>query len=155
GRDARRAPRPGRRRRSLGRRRYRSNAGSELPLGPLRGLAGLFQAGLLALDGPRVAGEEALALERHAQLRVGVDERPRDAVPRRASLSARTAAVEADPHVVAPLGLRDLERGGHLRAVHLAREVVLERAPVDPPAAVARPQDHARDRGLALAGALV
>ena len=60
-----------------------------LALGPLRGLAGLLQAGLLALDHAGVAGEEALALERHAQLGVGLDERAGDAVPRGAGLSAR------------------------------------------------------------------
>ena len=41
------------------------------------------------------------------------------------------------------------------RPVGRAREVVLERAPVDPRRAVAGSEDHARDRGLALAGAAV
>ena len=37
-----------------------------------------MQPGLLALDDASVAGEEALALERHAQFRIGLDERPGD-----------------------------------------------------------------------------
>src|SRR5581483_9746985 len=86
---------------------------------------------------------------------IGLDERACDAVPGGARLAARAAAVQADADVVASLGAGDLERGRHLRAVDHAREVVLERAAVDPPAAVAGPEDHARDRGLALARALV
>src|SRR5215217_7923308 len=46
-------------------------AARQLALGELRSLACLVQARLLALDLARVTREEALALERDAQLRVG------------------------------------------------------------------------------------
>src|SRR5581483_8022521 len=51
--------------------KYRRATARWLALAELRRFAGLVQAGLLALDDPRVAGEEALALQHGAQLRVG------------------------------------------------------------------------------------
>jgi hypothetical protein len=47
----------------------------------------------LALDDASVAREEARPLERDAQLRIDLDERPGDAVPDRAGLAGRPAAV--------------------------------------------------------------
>src|SRR5205085_3835924 len=44
----------------------------QLALRELRRLARLVQAGLLALHDPRVARQEAGALERHAELRIGL-----------------------------------------------------------------------------------
>src|SRR4051794_30150281 len=58
----------------------------ELPLAELRRLAGLVEAGLLALDLARVARQEARALQGHAELRVHLDERARDAVANGACL---------------------------------------------------------------------
>src|SRR4029450_632109 len=55
-------------------------SGAALALRELRRFARLVQAGLLALDDPCVAGQEACPLQRHAKLRVGLDERPCDAV---------------------------------------------------------------------------
>ena len=66
--------------------KYRRKSG--LALGELRRLARLVEAGLLALDLACVAREEALALQRDAQLRIGLDERPGDAVANRAGLAA-------------------------------------------------------------------
>ena len=133
----------------------RARRGSAQALGELRSLAGLVQAGLLALDLARVAREEALALERDAQLGIGLDERAGDAVPHRACLAGRPAALDANAEVVAALGAGELERSHHRRAMGRAREVLLERAAVDPGRAVAGAEDHARDGGLPLAGALV
>src|SRR5581483_8216727 len=73
-------------------------------------LAGLVQPRLLALHLARVARQEALPLERHAQLRVRLDERPGDAVPDRARLAADAAAVHAHAQVVRARGASDLER---------------------------------------------
>ena len=67
---------------------------ARLPLRELRPLAGLLQAGLLALDLARVAGEEALALERDARFGIGLDERPGDPVTQRAGLAGDAAAVQ-------------------------------------------------------------
>ena len=55
-------------------------------------LAGLLEAVLLALDDPRVAGEEAGLLQRRAVLGVGLDQRPGDGQAQRAGLAGRAAA---------------------------------------------------------------
>src|SRR5829696_9162159 len=122
-----------------------------LTLRELRGLAGLVQAGLLALHLARVAREEALALQRYAQLRVHLDERAGDPVPDRSGLTARAAAVDADAEVVLAVEARGLERSHRDRAVQQAREVLLDRAAVHPRLPVAGAQDDARDGGFALA----
>ena len=77
-----------------------------LALGELRRFAGLVEAGLLALDLARVAREEALALERDAQLGIGLDERAGDAVPDGAGLARRAASLDACAQVVAAFGAR-------------------------------------------------
>src|SRR5215204_6654561 len=117
----------------------------QLSLGELRRFPGLVQAGLLALDLARVTREEALALERDAQLRVGFDERPRDAMANRACLAGRAAAVDPDAQVIAALGAGEPERSHHGRAVRGAREVLLERAAVDPRRPVSGAEDHTGD----------
>ena len=119
----------------------------------LRRLAGLVETGLLALDDARVAREEALALERDPQLRVGLDERAGDAVPHGSGLAARAAAVDANADVVRPLRAGDAQRRGREVAMRDAREVLLDRAAVEPGLAVTGAQDHARNGGLPLAGA--
>src|ERR1700736_2566462 len=126
-----------------------------LALRELRGLAGLVEPGLFALDLACIARQIPLALQRHTQLRVGVDEGAGDAVPDRAGLTARTAAVDADAQVVRALGARRLQRGGSERAVRRARGALLEGRAVHPARAVARAQDHPRDGRLALAGTQV
>src|SRR3954470_11292006 len=77
--------------------------GIRLALAELRGLARLVQPGLLALDDACVARQEAGALERDAQFRVGLDERARDSVTDGACLPARTTAVHTHADVVGPL----------------------------------------------------
>src|SRR5436190_14729645 len=124
-----------------------------LPLAELRCLACLVEAGLLALDDAGVAGEEPCALEGCAELRIDLDERTGDAVPHRAGLARRAAAVQAHAKVVLALETGDLERSRRQHPVHHAREVVLDCLAVDPRRAAAGAQDHARDGGLALAGA--
>src|SRR5947208_8341186 len=76
----------------------------------LRSFARFVQAGLLAFHLARVARQKAGALQRHAQARIGLDERTRDAVPNCARLSGRTAALHADANVVRPLRVGDLQR---------------------------------------------
>src|SRR3954462_1619251 len=126
-----------------------------LTLRELRGFASLVKAGLLALDDAGVAREEAFLLQDAAKLRIGLDECAGDAVARRLGLAGRAAAVHPDAQVVRPLEPGCLERREHLHAIREAREVVVERPAVEPRRAVAGAQDHARDRGLALAGAAV
>src|SRR5688500_19937980 len=58
----------------------------------------LFRS-LLALLHTRVAREEAAALELGAQVRIGVDQGARDAVPESAGLGRDAAAVHARDHV--------------------------------------------------------
>src|SRR5919201_2314210 len=126
-----------------------------LALGELGGLARLVEAGLLALDDAGIAGQEAFALERDAQVRVGLDERAGDSVPDRAGLAARSAAVDADTDVELALDLGHLQRRQRELPVDDPRKVLLDRPAVEPGRAVARTEDDAGDRGLALAGAAV
>src|SRR3954470_22787221 len=65
-----------------------------LALRELRALTGLLETRLLALLHARVTGEEAVALELAAQVRVGFDERPGDAVTQRHRLRRDAAAVD-------------------------------------------------------------
>src|SRR4051794_37347429 len=81
-----------------------------LALGELRSLAGLVQAGLLALHLAGIPRQVALALERHAQLRVRLDEGPGDAVAHSAGLPGEASAMDADPQVICPLDARRAER---------------------------------------------
>src|SRR5262249_9199574 len=127
----------------------------DLALRELRRLARLVQAGLLALDLACVPRQVALALEEDVKVRVDLDERTRDAVTHRTGLAGRPATVHAHPEVVLALELGDLERRHDRLAVQEPREVILERLAVDPRLAVAGTEDHARDGGLALAGAEV
>src|SRR5205085_10162807 len=124
-------------------------------LGKLGRFAGLVEAGLLALDDPGVALEEAGALERLAQVGIGLDERSGDPVARGPGLAARAAAVNAHANVERPLDACDLQRRERKLAVSETRKVVLYRPPVEPRGPVAGAQDHARNRGLALARPLV
>jgi hypothetical protein len=113
------------------------------------------QAGLLALDLACIPRQEAFALEDDTKLGVGLDERPGDAVTHRAGLAADASAVNAHPEVVRPLGSRCLEGKQCRGAVRGAREVILERPPVDPGLPIARAEDHPRDGRLALTGSEV
>src|SRR5207247_11269661 len=94
-----------------------------LTLAELRRFAGLVETGLLALDDAGVARQEAGALERLAQVRIGLDERAGDPVADRAGLPARTAAVDAHSDVEGALDAGDLERRQRKLAVREARKV--------------------------------
>src|SRR5665811_947063 len=73
-----------------------------LALGELEGAPCLGPAVLLALDHARVAGEEAAALERAAQIRLVIGQRLGNAVAARAGLAGQTAAGDRAGHVVLP-----------------------------------------------------
>jgi hypothetical protein len=124
-------------------------------LGVLRGLAGLLETGLLALDDAGVAGQEAGLLQRRAVV-LGVDrvQRTGDAEAQGAGLAGDAAAGDARDDVEATLDVHELQRGVHELLVHLVREVVLDGAAVDLPLAGAGDQAHARDGLLATAEGL-
>src|SRR3954471_19264440 len=126
-----------------------------LALGELRALARLLEAGLLALLDASVARQEAAALELGAQGRVGLDQRAGDAVAERSRLGGHAAAVDPGHDVHAALVAGGLERAAGRALQAQAREEVLQRTPVDEVRAAAGLQDHAGDRGLALAGRAV
>src|SRR3954451_12973265 len=107
--------------------RRRGMAGT-LTLGELRPLAGLLQAGLLALLHPGVAGEEAAALELAAEVRVGLEQGPGDAVAQGAGLGGLAAAVDAGDDVHPGLVAHGLERLADRPLQRGPREVVVERA---------------------------
>src|SRR3954454_19142910 len=128
---------------------------NDLALAELRPLAGLLQAGLLALLDTRVTRQETAALELATQVRVGVDQRAGDAVAQGAGLGADTAAVQAGHDVHALLVADGLERLADLALQRVAREEDVELLAVDRVDPGPRLEDHAGDRGLALAGCLV
>src|SRR5947209_3771294 len=125
-------------------------AGARSALGELRPLARLLQARLLALLGARVAREEAAALELAAQVGVGLQQRARDAVAQRSRLGRDPAAVQAGDDVHALLVADGLERLTDVAPERGSGEVLVQRTAVDRVGALARPQDDAGDRGLAL-----
>src|SRR5579872_2832016 len=110
-----------------------------LALGELRALARLLQAGLLALLGARVAREKAPALQLAAEVRVGLEQRARDAVAQRPGLGRDAAAVQSRDDVHALVVANGLERLADVALQGEAREVLLERAPVDEVGAAAGP----------------
>src|SRR5580765_4060225 len=130
----------------------RRNARRASALGVLRTLPRLVAAVLLPLDLAWIARDEAGFLERAAQLRVGLEQRPRDAVSDRDRLGRDAATLHArvDPEAVECR--RDLERLMHDHARRLAAEVRVERALVDDDLALAGLETDARDRRLPLAG---
>src|SRR4051794_17377908 len=126
-----------------------------LALGELRPLAGLLEAGLLALLDARVARQEAAALELAAQVWVGLEQRAADPVAQRAGLGGDAAALHAGHDVHAVRVADRLERLADVALERRAREEDVERAAVDGVRARARQQNHAGDGRLALAGRAV
>src|SRR5436190_1128223 len=126
-----------------------------LTLGELRALTGLLETRLLALLHARVTCEEALALELAAQVRVGLHERPGDAVPQRDRLRRHASAVDLRDDVHARLVAGRLERLPRVPAERGTREVGVELLAVDGVGALPRLQDHAGHGALALAGGAV
>src|SRR4051794_29259086 len=142
--------------RPRGRRPGRTAGGARAPQPPLalrelRALAGLLEAGLLALLHARVAREEAAPLELGAKVRVGLDERAGDAVPQCAGLRAHAAAVHRGDDVHARVVADRLERLADRALERGSREEGVERLAVDDVRAVAGLEDHARHGRLALA----
>src|SRR5450830_1879945 len=121
-------------------------------LGILRSLAGLLEAGLLALDNASVPSQEPGLLERCA-VGLGVDpvERPGDAEAQCSGLTRRAATGDARDDVETTLDVHELERAVDELLVHLVRKVVLERAPVDLPRPGAWDQPNPRHCLLAAA----
>src|SRR5690606_24971313 len=111
-------------------------------LAVLRRLAGLLEAVLLPLLGPRVTGQEADLLQRRTVIGVDLHQRAGDRQAQRARLAADAAAAEVAEDVEA-VGLLDgLQRLADQLLVHLVREVLLERAAVELELAAAGNQTH-------------
>src|SRR5687767_10225967 len=126
---------------------HRNFGAEHLALGELRTLAGLLEAGLLALLHASVTREEAAPLELGAEVRIGLDQRAGDAVAQRAGLGADSAAVHRGDDVHARLVADRLERLADRALEGAAREEVVERLAVDRVGAVTRLEDHARHGG--------
>src|SRR5699024_3271623 len=154
--DTRRCPRPGGRgHRVHGVNRCGALLRAGSALGVLRRLAGLLEAGLLALDDAVVTTEEAGLLEgRSVVLLVDLVQRAGHTEAHGPGLTGCTAAGEADDDVEAALEVESRERIVDLLLVQLVREVVLERAAVDRPLAGSGDQADAGDGALAAAGAV-
>src|SRR4029079_1045127 len=118
----------------------------------LRARAGLSV--LLALLHPRIAGEEAGPLEGLAELVVELQQRAGDAVTDRPRLAGGAGGAHVHDGVELPHRVGELQRLGDHHPQRLAREVVLEGAPVDQDAALAGMQPDAGDGGLAASGSV-
>src|SRR3954463_11767569 len=124
----------------------------KLALRELEAAAGLGAAVLLALDDARVAGQEAFALDRGAQLRLVAGERGRDAVADRAGLAGEAAALDGRDHVILALAVGDVEHLVDDQAQGRPGEIDRLVAPVDDDLAGAGLQPDAGDGVLAAAG---
>src|SRR5690606_9388770 len=117
-----------------------------LALRELRGLAGLLETGLLALDDAGVTSEEAGLLERGAVvLAVDLVGRAGDRETQRTGLAGGAASGDAGDHVVRADEVEQLERVGDELLVQLAREVLLELTAVHGERAGAGDEAHAGD----------
>src|SRR5262245_5932976 len=114
-------------------------------LGVLGSLAGLLQAGLLALGDTRVPGQEARPLQRRPAFRVDQRQRPGDAEPQGACLAADTAAVDAGDDIKLVLSTERHQRLTNQLLVHLVREIHVEGPVVDLPLAGAGLDPHPGD----------
>src|SRR5207237_8746567 len=82
------------------------------------------------------------------------DRGTRDAVGRQPGLPVEAAAGDRDHRVETPAGVGDGERLERLLGGAIAREVLVERLPVDHHRALTGNESHPRDRGLPASGAL-
>src|ERR1700752_3275325 len=126
-----------------------------LALRVLRPAAGLAPTDLLALDFAGVARHEARIPQRLAQALVELDERAGEAVPNRAGLARRAAAIDLDGDVEPAHELHRLEGLSHDHAAGLPAEELIERAIVHRDATGPGLQVHACGCGLATSGAVV
>src|SRR5690606_22748451 len=81
-----------------------------LTLRELEPLARSRLTGLLPLDLPRVPGQQPVLTQRAPQIRVELEQRPRDAQTDRPRLARQTAAVHVHQDVEPPLLLRHRQR---------------------------------------------
>lgn len=96
-----------------------------LALAPLRGLAGLLEAWLLALLRARVALEEGRCLEHLAGVRLCLDECASDGVAHRVCLSGDAAALDVRVHLVVLSALSLGERLDCDEGAQISLEIVL------------------------------
>src|SRR5664279_4690174 len=123
-------------------------------LGVLGRLARLLQSVLLALGGPRIAGQEPILLQHGPVGIVKFDQGAGDREPQRAGLTGHAATLEAGVHVV-DLRLFQHDQGFlDQLLVHLVREVAVQRPPVQGEDTGARHHPHPDDGLLAPADGL-
>src|SRR5690606_14221289 len=130
----------------------RLSVGSSLALRELEAAASLGAAVLLTLDDARVAGQEALGLDRGAQRRLIFGQRLRDAVLDGAGLPREAATLDRADHVILAGPLGDRERLVDDEAQRRAREIDFLIAAIDRDLAGAGLHPDACDGVLAAAG---
>src|SRR5512143_3665003 len=123
-----------------------------LALGELEATSRLGPAVLLALDGARIAGQEATLLQHATKLGLEAGERFRDAVADGARLSRQPAPAHGADDVELALALGGDERLLQDHLQHGAREIDRVLLAVDGDLAGAGLHPHAGDSVLALAG---
>src|SRR5690606_19601270 len=83
--------------------------GDSLALRELEATSRLGLAVLLALHDTRVAGKESACLQRRAQRRLIIGQRPTDAMPHRAGLPGKATALHGAPGIVLVLAVGGTE----------------------------------------------
>src|SRR5690606_22300841 len=123
--------------------------GGNSTLRELEALACLGTAGLLPLDLPRVTCQHTLLAERGTGFLVVLHERAGNAEADRVALARQPAAAHPHGHVELALEPGHLERLGEPDLVRGTREVVVERASVHGPLALAGAEHDTRYGALA------
>src|SRR5690606_3606451 len=126
-----------------------------LALAELEARTGAAATVLLALFGPRIAGQLAGGLERAAELTVDATQRASDAEPHRTGLTREPTTAGRGPDVVLLAGVGLDERLLDEFHVGRASQVALGLATIDGDLAVAGHQPHAGDGALAASGRVV
>src|SRR5207247_1400093 len=122
---------------------------SRLAFAVLESFARARLAVLFAFLHAWIAREQAVRLQRGAQIRIDEQQRSRDTMPDRASLAGEAAAGHVHPHVKLVLRVGDREGSQGIDPQPLHHKVTFQAPAVDADLARTRRQAHTSDRGLA------
>src|SRR5208282_3173238 len=127
---------------------------TNLALRELEAAARFGLAVFLAFDHPRVAGDEAAALEHSAQLRLVPDQRLGQTMAHRAGLARKAAARNGANHIVLTLAVCGDQRLLDQHAQHRPGKISFHRPSIDDDLAGAHLDPNASNRVLAFAGGI-
>jgi len=127
----------------------------QLSLRELEALARAFLTVLLSLFDPRIAGNQSGLLQSRPQVRIELNQGPRNAMPDRTRLPGRTAAGNVNNHIKLVCGVRQLQRLANNHSQRLIGKILRKGFTIDQNVAAAGPQINAGSRSLAPSGTVV